>query len=120
MRVALRFARGLLAMLVALAVLTASEHQSQARPAGASADRPAQSRYLAEEDRGGDRHGAFLDLATRYTETMLIGLLTGGLIMNQLVGGSAATMAGTIIGTIFACWISLGGAKETYVVREIR
>ena len=51
---------------------------------------------------------------------MIAGLLTGGLLLNRLVGGSAATMAGSVVGTIVACWLYLGQAQTTYVVRDLR
>jgi len=107
------------AMLVAL-VLLALPGQLQARPVGESTSEDTHSRYLSEEERGFDQHGAFLGLATRYTEAVIAGLLTGGLLLNRLVGGSPATMAGSVVGTVIACWLYLGQAQTTYVVRDLR
>lgn len=107
------------ALLVALALLALPGHL-QARPAGESTSEDTHSRYLSEEDRGFDQHGAFLGLATRYTEAVIAGLLTGGLLLNRLVGGSTATMAGSVVGTVIACWLYLGQAQKTYVVRDLR
>ena len=92
--------------------------QAQARSESATAQ--AQSRYLAEEDRGVDQHTAFLRLAAQYTESVITGLLTGGLLMNRLIGGVGATMAGTVVGTAIACWLTLRQAEGHYIVREIR
>jgi len=84
MRVALRFIRrwpAMLAALMALAIL-AMPGRPQAQTAGESTTGPTLARYLAEEDHDIDRHSAFLHLATRYTEAVMIGLLalsqTGG------------------------------------------
>ena len=108
---------GLLAVLVVLAVLAVPVRAWAQAPGAAN---QSHSRYLAEEDRGTDQHAAFLHLATGYTESALIGLLTGGLLMNRLVGGSAATMIGAVAGTALACWIALEQAKGVYIVREVR
>ena len=107
---------GLLVMLVVLAL--PAPLQAQARSESATAQ--TQSRYLAEEDRGVDQHTAFLRLAAQYTESMIAGLLTGGLLMNRLIGGVGATMAGTVAGTVIACWLTLRQAEDHYIVREIR
>ena len=107
---------GLLAMLMVLALPVPL--QAQARSESATAQ--TQSRYLAEEDRGVDQHTAFLRLAAQYTEAMIAGLLTGGLLMNRLVGGVGATMAGTVAGTVIACWLTLRQAESHYIVREVR
>lgn len=125
MRVALRFARdwpaipGLLTALAVLAIL-AAPGWSRAQTPGESTAGHAQSRYLAEEDRSVDSNTAFLHLATRYTETVIVGLVVGGLVLNQLIGGTRATMIGTVAGTVIACWVYLRQAETRYVVREVR
>ncbi len=107
-----------LGLLVALAAL-AAPCPLQAQTLGLSTADQTQSRYLTEEDRTVDQHTAFLGLASQYTEAVMIGLLTGGLVMNRLIGGSVATMTGTAAGTLFACWLYLKQAENTYIVREV-
>jgi len=98
------------APLVALSMIVAEPLYAQA---------PAQPRYLAEED-AADQQAAFLHFATQYSEAMVVGLLAGGLMMNRLVGGLGATLAGTVGGALIGAWLYIDQTAGTYVVREVR
>ena len=111
----------LLALVVLLALPAGTQAQAPAQnQTMADAGQPSgQSRYLAEEDRAIDQQSAFLHFATQYTEAIVVGLLSGGLAMNQLVGGLPATLAGTVAGALLSSWLFLDQASNTYVVRQI-
>ncbi len=73
---------------------------------------------LGEEDSAPDRQAALLHFATQYTGVMIVGLMTGGLLMNQLVGGVTATLAGTLVGSLLGCWLFLNRASDHYVIHQ--
>jgi len=83
---------------------------------------PAQKKGLAEASSDDDtiaKQSALLHFATRYTEIMVLGLLTGGLTMNALIGGLPATLAGTAVGAIIASWFYFDQASELYIIKSI-
>jgi hypothetical protein len=117
-----------LALLLALAVPAHAQTQAQPRtqaqpqiPPRTLADvgHSGESRYLVEDDYRVDQQSAFLHFATHYTEAMVIGLGTGGLLMNWWVGGLPATLAGTVAGAVIASWLYLDQAAGVYVIREV-
>ncbi|MEI6985185.1 MAG: hypothetical protein WCK65_03570 [Rhodospirillaceae bacterium] len=81
---------------------------------------PAESRYLADDEFAVDQQAAFMHFATKFTESMIAGMVIGGLTMYRLVGGVPATMAGTAAGALIASWLYMDVASRSYVVREVR
>jgi hypothetical protein len=72
-----------------------------------------------EEDNTIAKQSALLHLATHSTELMVVGLLTGGLMMNWLVGGTPATLLGTAAGAVVANWLFFDRASEQYIVKQV-
>jgi hypothetical protein len=75
---------------------------------------------IDDDDLSIERQAAFLHFATHYTETMVVGFMTGGLAFNWLVGGLPATMLGSFTGAVVASWLYFDKASESYTVRPVR
>ena len=55
---------------------------------------------------------------TEYTETVALGVVVGGLLMNVLVGGSNATLLGALAGSSLASWLFVNSQASHYVVQR--
>ncbi len=106
MRVAFRRALGVSRLLCLLVLLALSQ-----APGPLHAQTQGESAAL-------DQRLAFQRFATQYTETVLTGLLAGALIMNQLVGGSSATLTGAVVGSSMASWLFVNQQARNYVVQR--
>ncbi len=115
------FAYGfLLALSVALAMLTAPSAAVADPARGRLAMDSPDSRYLETEPPALDRQTAFIHIASQYAGAVLGGLVVGGLLMNHLTGGLSATIVGGLVGLSIAGLLYLNQASGKYAVHERR
>ena len=55
---------------------------------------------------------------SEYTETMLLGVIGGGVLMNSLIGGGGPTLAGALAGSTLASWLFVALQARHYVVQR--
>jgi len=56
--------------------------------------------------------------ATEYTGTVMVGIVGGGVLMNVLIGGGPATLAGALLGSTVASWLFIERQARHYVIRR--
>lgn len=56
--------------------------------------------------------------ATEYTRTVMLGVVGGGVLMNVLVGGGGATLAGALAGSSLASWLFVSLQARHYVIQR--
>jgi len=56
--------------------------------------------------------------AIEYTRTVTIGIVGGGVLLNLLVGGPAATLVGALAGSSLASWLFINQEARHYVIRR--
>ena len=87
-----------LALLLALAPLTAQAQTGAAPPPPGQSD--------------------IVHFATEYTQTVMLGVIGGGVLMNVLIGGSGATLAGALAGSSVASWLFVSLHARHYVIQR--
>ena len=55
---------------------------------------------------------------TEYTETVMLGILGGGILMNAVIGGGRATLLGAMAGSSLASWLFITLQARHYVVQR--
>ena len=55
---------------------------------------------------------------TEYTETVMLGVIGGGLLMNILVGGRGASLVGALIGSSLGGWLFVHLQAGHYVIQR--
>ncbi len=64
-----------------------------------------------------DQNG-IIHFATEYTQTVMLGVIGGGILMNVLVGGGGATLAGALAGSSLASWLFVSLHARNYVIQR--
>ncbi len=53
-----------------------------------------------------------------YTQTVMLGVVVGGVLMNSIAGGGSATLVGALAGSSLASWLFVTLQARHYVVQR--
>ena len=56
--------------------------------------------------------------ASEYTKMVTFGIVSGGVLMNLLVGGGGATLAGALAGSSLASWLFVSLQARHYIIQR--
>ncbi|MEI7609767.1 MAG: hypothetical protein WCJ64_20490 [Rhodospirillaceae bacterium] len=94
-------AKRFLILMLALGLSAAAPAVRAQTPAAAPAERNDIDRFAAE-----------------YTRTVILGVVAGGVLMNTLIGGGRATLAGALAGSSLASWLFVSLQARHYVIQR--
>ena len=63
-------------------------------------------------------HNDIGHFVVEYTETVMLGVVGGGVLMNALIGGSGATLVGALAGSSLASWLFVTLQARHYVIQR--
>lgn len=91
----------LLALVLTVLLLAAPARPASAQPAPLQPD-----------------HGEMAAFVAEYTGAVMLGVAAGGLLLQNLVGGGPAVIAGALAGSGLASWLFIDHLARSYVIRR--